>query len=140
MMLLRIIHACNIALGIKPSWVMLDLDSMNAHTFCSWERLEEELELNATDYYMLESFRALYGKKATVEWHIGNGPDMIATSFHHLSCEELVQGDAPATVYFNVLATRVYKNARWKGSTICGGGRRKDLGTSGSDKGDGRNM
>ena len=26
-----------------------------------------------------------------------------------MSCEALRQGDAPATVYFNVMATRVYK-------------------------------
>ena len=56
---------------------------------------------------MLESFRALYGKTFTVQWHYGNGPDRPATSFH-MSCEGLVQGDAPATSYFNVLASRVY--------------------------------
>ncbi len=56
---------------------------------------------------MLESFRALYGKTVTVQWHFGNGPDRPATSFH-MSCEGLRHGDAPATVYFNVLATRVY--------------------------------
>jgi hypothetical protein len=33
---------------------------------------------------------------------------MPATSFH-MSCEGLTQGDAPATIYFNVLDTRVYK-------------------------------
>ena len=30
----QVILACNIALEINPSWVMLDLDSKNAHTFC----------------------------------------------------------------------------------------------------------
>ena len=55
---------------------MLDLDSKNAHTFCSRERLEEELEMNVAYHYMLESFRALYGKTVTVQWHFGNGPDM----------------------------------------------------------------
>ena len=35
----QVILACNIALEINPSWVMLDLDSKNAHTFCSRERL-----------------------------------------------------------------------------------------------------
>ena len=59
--------ACNIALEINPFWVMLDLDSKNAHTFCSRERLEEELELNVAYLYMLESFRALYGKTVTVQ-------------------------------------------------------------------------
>ena len=38
--------ACNIALEINPSWVMLDLDSKNAHAFCSRERLQKVLELN----------------------------------------------------------------------------------------------
>jgi hypothetical protein len=104
----HVILACNIALEINPSWVMLDLDSKNAHTFCSRERLEEELELNVAYHYMLESFRALYGKTVTVQWHFGNGPDRPATSFH-MSCEGLRQGDAPATVYFNVLAARVYR-------------------------------
>jgi hypothetical protein len=54
----HVILACNIALEINPSWVMLDLDRP-------------------------------------------------ATSFR-MFCEGLKQGDAPATVCFNVLATRVY--------------------------------
>jgi hypothetical protein len=54
----QVILACNIALEINPSWVMLDLDSKNAHTFSSRERLEEELELNVAYHFMLESFRA----------------------------------------------------------------------------------
>jgi len=32
---------------------------------------------------------------------------MPPTSFQ-MSCEGLMQGDAPATIYFNVLAARVY--------------------------------
>jgi hypothetical protein len=104
----QVILACNVALKINPSWVILDLDSKNAHTFCSKERLEEELELNVAYHYILESFRALYGKTVTVQWHVGNGADRPATSFH-MSCEGLRQGDAPATIYFNVLAARVYR-------------------------------
>ena len=61
----RVILACNIALEINPSWLMMDLDSKNAHTFCSRDMLEEELELNVAYYYMLEYFRALYGKTVT---------------------------------------------------------------------------
>jgi len=45
---------------------MLDMDSKNAHTLCSKERLEEQLGLNVAYHYMLESFRALYGKTVTV--------------------------------------------------------------------------
>jgi hypothetical protein len=100
--------ACNIALEINPSWLMLDMDSKNAHIFCSRDRLEEELEINVAYHYMLESFRAFYGKIGTFQWHFGNEPDRLATSFH-LSCEGLRQGNAPSTDYFNVLAARVYR-------------------------------
>jgi len=58
--------ACNIALEINPSWLILDLDSKNAHNFCSRDRLEEELELNVAYHYMLESFMALYDKTIIV--------------------------------------------------------------------------
>ena len=104
----QVILACNIALEINSSWVMLDLDSTNAHTFCSRERLEEELELDVAYHYMLESFRALYGKTVIVQCHYGNGPDIPATSFY-MSCEGLGHEETPATIYFNVLAARVYK-------------------------------
>ncbi len=87
---------------------MLDLYSKDAHTFCSRDIREEELELNVAYHYMLESFRALYGKTVTFQWHFGNGPDKPATSFY-MSCEGHKQGDAPATVYFNVMIARVYK-------------------------------
>jgi hypothetical protein len=80
---------------------MMDMDSKNAHTFCYRDMLKEELELNVAFHYVLKSFRALYGKMVTVQWHFGNGPDRPATSFH-LSCEGLTQGVAPTTVYFNV--------------------------------------
>ena len=98
--------ACNIALEINPSRVILDMDSKNAHSFCSRGRLEQELELNVAYHRMLESFRALYGKTFTVQWHYGNGAVRPATGFH-LSCKGLRQGDAPAIVHFNVLAAIV---------------------------------
>ena len=104
----QVILACNIVLEINPSWLMLDLDLKNAHTFCSRDRLEEEQELNVAYHYMLEFFRALYGKTINMQWRFGNGADMHASSFH-MSCEGLRQGDAPATVDFNVLAARVYR-------------------------------
>jgi len=59
--------ACNIALEINPLWVMLNMNSKNAHTFCSQDRLEEALELNVAYHYMLDSFRALYGKTVTLQ-------------------------------------------------------------------------
>jgi hypothetical protein len=58
--------ACTIALEINPSWLMLGLDSKNAHTFCSRDMPEEELELNVAYHYMLEFFRALYSKTMEV--------------------------------------------------------------------------
>jgi len=102
----QVIMACNIALEINPSWLMMDHDSKNAHSFCSRGRLDEELELNVAYHYILESFRALYGKTVTVQWYYRNGADRPATNFH-MSCEGLRQGDAPASVYFNVLAARI---------------------------------
>ncbi len=56
----------------------------------------------------MKSFRALYGKGVIVQWHYGNGADRPAASFH-LSCEGIKKGDAPARVYFNVLAAIVYR-------------------------------
>jgi hypothetical protein len=44
--------------------------------------LEEELELNLAYHYMLESFRALYGKTIIVQRYYGNGADIPVTSFH----------------------------------------------------------
>ncbi len=84
---------------------MLDLDSKNAHTLCSRDKLEEELELDLTYHYMLMSLCALYVQTTTVQCHLGNGPDRPATSFQ-LSYEGLRHGDAPATIYLNVLAKR----------------------------------
>ena len=88
---------------------MLDIDSKNAHIFCSRDKLEVELKLNMAFHYMLKSFRTLYGKTVTVQWYFGNGPYRLATNFH-ISCGGLIrQGNAPATIYFNALATRVYR-------------------------------
>ena len=38
----------NIALEIRPSRLMLDLDSKNAHALCSMDNMEEGLELDVT--------------------------------------------------------------------------------------------
>ena len=82
------ILAYNIALEINPSWLMMYLDSKNAHTFCLRDMLEEELDLDVAYHYMLESFKVLYGKTFTVQCHFGNGPNRPTTSFH-MSCEGL---------------------------------------------------
>ena len=61
---------------------MMDMDSKNARTFCFKDMLEKEPEVNVAFHYMLESFRALYDKTVTVQWHFGNGPNRLATNFH----------------------------------------------------------
>ncbi len=57
---------------------------------------------------MLESFRALYGRTVTPQWHFGNGLDRPPTSCH-MSIDRLVQGDAPANDVFNILIARGYR-------------------------------
>jgi hypothetical protein len=114
---------------------MLNLASKNAHAFCSRDKLDEELELNGSYHYMLESFKALYGMKVAVHWQFGNGPDRLATSFQ-MSCEGLKQGDAPAIIYFSVLAARLYTKQlrihdRWYGCAFRNGKRRENRGSRG---------
>ena len=97
-----------LALQVHPSFVQIDLDLRNANTICSRYRIEEELESDIIYNYLLESFRALYGKTVTPHGHYGDGPDRPPTSCH-MSIDGLRQGDAPATVYFNILVARVYR-------------------------------
>ena len=93
---------------INPDALLVDMDSTNAHTFCSRDIMEEELEINIVCHYMLKSYRELYGKTITVQWHYGNESNSPPTSCHY-SCEGPRQGNAIATVYFNVLAARICK-------------------------------
>jgi hypothetical protein len=102
----QVIPACTISLEINPTWVMLDLNSENAHTFCNRDKSEEELELNVAYHCMLMSYRVLYVKTVTMRWHFGNGPNNHPISFQ-MSYEGMRQGNAPASVYFNVLNARV---------------------------------
>jgi len=104
----QVILGCTIALQVQPSFVQIDLDLRNAHTFCSRDMLEEELESDIIYHYLLESFRALYSKTVTPQWHYGDGSDHPPTSCH-MYIDGLRQGDAPATVYFNILVARVYR-------------------------------
>ena len=97
-----------LALQVHTSLVQIDLDLRNAHTFCARDRAEEELESDIVYHYLVESFRALYGKTVAPRWHCGDGPDRPPTSCH-ISVDGLRQGDAPATVYFNILVARVYR-------------------------------
>ena len=104
------ILGCTVALQVHPSFVLIDLDLRNAHTLCSRDRVEEELESDTIYHYLLEFFRALYGKTITPQWHYGGGPDRFPTSFQ-MSIDGLRQGDAPATVCFNILVG--YTRTRW---------------------------
>jgi hypothetical protein len=103
----QVILGCTLALQVHPCFVQIDLDLRNAHTFCFRYKIDEELESDIIYNYLLESFRALYGKTVTPQWHYGDGPNRSPTSCH-MSIDGLRQGDAPATVYFNILVTRVY--------------------------------
>ena len=84
------------------------MDLKNAHTFSSRDKAEEELESGVIYHYLLEVFRSLYGKTLTPQWHYGNGPDRPPTSVH-MSVDGLRQGDAPASIFFNILAARIYR-------------------------------
>ena len=61
----QVILSSTIALQVHPSFVKIDLDLGNAHTFCSRDMVEEELESDIIYHYLLEPFRALYGKTVT---------------------------------------------------------------------------
>ncbi len=96
------------ALQINLDAFLLDLDSANAHTFCSRDSLEDELESNIIYHYLLDAYRNLYGKNVTVQWHFGNGPGMPPSKCH-LYVDGLRQGDASATIFFNILVAKVYR-------------------------------
>ena len=84
------------------------MDLKNAHTFSSRDKAEEELESDIIYHYMLEVFKALYGKTVTPQWHYRDGPDRPPTSVH-MSIDRFRQGDAPASIFFNILAPRIYR-------------------------------
>ena len=58
----QVILACTVTLEINPTWLMLDLDLENAHILCNRGKLEEELEINVVDHYMMMSYKALCKK------------------------------------------------------------------------------
>jgi hypothetical protein len=51
---------------VHPSFVQIDFDLRSAHTFCSRNKVEEEMESDVIYHYLLESFKALYGKTVTL--------------------------------------------------------------------------
>jgi len=70
----QVILGCTLALQVHPSFVQIDFDLRNAHTFCSRDRIEEELESDIIYNYLLESFRALYGKTVTPNGTLEKAP------------------------------------------------------------------
>ncbi len=77
-------------------------------TPCNQTQFKDELENDVIYHYLVEAFRALYRGSVTPQWHYGDGPDRPPTSCH-MSIDGLRQVDAPATVFFNILAARIYK-------------------------------
>ena len=71
----QLILGCTVTLQVHPSFVQIDFDLRNAHTFCSRDRVEEELESDIIYHYLLESLRTFYGKTVTPQRHYGDGPD-----------------------------------------------------------------
>jgi len=78
----QVILTRSLALQVHESFVQTDFDLRNAHTFSSRDGMEEELESDILFHYMLETFRALYGRNVTPQWHYGDGPDRPPTSYH----------------------------------------------------------
>ena len=70
--------------------------------------LFEELDAEPDYHFMRAIAEAAYGTRASPQWHFGNGPDKPPTSVH-MSVEGLRQGDAAASIYFNIIAARVYR-------------------------------
>jgi hypothetical protein len=98
----------SLSLQLNPNFVEIDLDLKNAHTFSSEDKAKEELESDIIFHYLLEVFKSLYGKTATPQWHYGDGPDRPPISVH-MSVDGFTQGDAPTSIFFNILAARMYK-------------------------------
>jgi hypothetical protein len=57
-----VILGITLSIQLNPDFVNLDLDMRNAHTFSSRDKTKEELETNIIYNYLLEVFKALYGK------------------------------------------------------------------------------
>ena len=126
----KVIWGCTLALQVHPSFVHIDLDLRNAHTYCSRDRIEEELESDIIYHYLLESFRALYGKTMTPQWHYGDGPDRPPHKLQHVYRRTEVGRRPRHGLLQHVVGTRLKKAARstgWPRSPLRGLGRPKDL-------------
>ena len=97
-----------LSLQLNPHFVEIDLDFKNAHTFISRDKAEEEMESDIIYHYLLKVFKAVYGKTVTPQWQYGDGPYRSPTSVH-MSIDGFRQGDAPASIFFNILAAMIYR-------------------------------
>jgi hypothetical protein len=97
-----------LSIQLNPLIVEIDLDLKNAHTFSSRDKAEEEMESDVIYHYLLKVFKALNGRTVTPQRHYGDGPDRPPTSVH-MSIEGFTHGDAPASIFFNILAARIYR-------------------------------
>jgi hypothetical protein len=103
----QVILEISLSLQLNPHFVEIDLGLKNTHTFSSRDKAEEEMESDVIFHYLLEVFRALYGKTLSPQWHYGDGPDRLPTSAH-MSIDGFRHGDAPASIFFNILAAMIY--------------------------------
>jgi hypothetical protein len=62
---IQVILGITLPLQLNPHFVEIDLDLKNAHTFSSRDKVEEEMESDVIYHYLLEVFKALYGKTFT---------------------------------------------------------------------------
>jgi hypothetical protein len=102
----QVILGISLALQLNPNLVEINLDLKNAHTFSLRDKADEELESDVIYHYLLEVFRSLYGMTAIPHWNYGDGPGLPPTSVH-MSVDGFRQGDAPASIFFNILAARI---------------------------------
>ena len=104
----KVAFIVTVGLQSNPSWVMMEGDFKNAHTGCARARILEELLANPALHPLIPVFNFLYGTSSSPLWHFGDGPGEDFTS-EHLSVEGLRQGCAAASIFFNILAARVYR-------------------------------
>ena len=55
----------SLSLQLNPHFVEIYLDLKNAHAFSSRDKAEEELKSDVINHYLMEVFKALYGKNVT---------------------------------------------------------------------------
>ncbi len=66
------------------------------------------MESDVIYHFLLEVFRSLYVKTVTPQWHYGDGSDRPPTNVH-MSIVGFRQGDAPVSIFFNILAAIIYR-------------------------------